>query len=376
MKINQFHFSANNWSNENPPKKNEKANLILILGSISMMDHEFATYTFYRDLYPNAPIVISSSAGEIFGDNVHEFSILVLEFEFENSNVKAVSRMINETNTSEIAIDLAKELYAEDLKYLMILNDGLRPNSSKIIEAVNTIIPNKVIISGGLSGDDSTFTETATGLNENAFPNNLVLIGIYGENFDVFSTVSSGWEAFGKKRIATKSDGNILYEIDQQPAYEIYKNYLGSAIDSLPGSGLIYPFQVKYPNQQDVIIRTVMHADIKNKSLIMAGEIPIGSELFLMNTNKDGLVKGAIDSSILAKSRIKEPDIILIISCIGRKMILGEWVDDEVEAVREQFYTSPIAGFYSFGEYAPSNKKNQCYLHNETMCLTLFKEHV
>ena len=73
----------------------------------------------------------------------------------------------------------------------------------------------------------------------------MVAVGLYGEHVKLGHGSKGGWDTFGPERIVTKSDGNVLYELDDKPALALYKEYLGDRAAGLPGSALLFPLALR-----------------------------------------------------------------------------------------------------------------------------------
>jgi hypothetical protein len=374
MHTSTFHYKENNWSNNLEPSKNLEVKLVLVFASKATIKHEYTSIPFLKSNFPNAEIVLSSTAGEIYNDLIHEKSILISAFEFKSTEIKTISQELIENNNFKNGKDMAKFLNSADLRFVMIFSDGMKTYGKHLIDGVNSIFSSNVIVSGGMSGDDGLFKETYLGLNDSPKPNNIVMVGFYGDQLKVSNSAKGGWEVFGQKRKVTKSKANILYEIDGNPALDLYEKYLGNFAKDLPGSALLYPFKIIYPNDTVSVIRTILSIDRETKSLIFAGDIPEGTDMYLMHTNKKGLVNGAIEAIDCALKEINNPELAIAVSCIGRKQVMKEWAEDEIDAIRSKTSNIPLIGFYSYGEFSTSLIDGKCHLHNETMCVTLLRE--
>jgi hypothetical protein len=170
----------------------------------------------------------------------------------------------------------------------------------------------------------------------------------------------------------------VLYELDGEPALEIYKRYLGDHAKDLPASGLLFPFAMLGEDHSAVgLIRTILGVDEATGSLTLAGEINLDGYLKLMHASTDKLVNGAESAAEAAAAMIqaKGQSLSILVSCVGRKLVMGNRVDEEVEAVGEVFGSnSVLTGFYSYGEISPFTPGASCKLHNQTMTITCIGE--
>jgi hypothetical protein len=269
--------------------------------------------------------------------------------------------------------ELAKKVNKAGLKALFILSTGHNVNGSALIDGVKKVLGHEVPVTGGLAGDGAAFQKTLTLCNGEISEKKIVAVAFRGDAFDVSYGSMGGWEPFGPVRKVSKSTNNVVFEIDGEPALDLYKKYLGEEAKKLPASGLLYPFAILKTNQDTSgLIRTILAVDEAKKSLTFAGDIAEGSLVRLMHANKTGLSKGAEGAAQGASKAAKKSDgLALLISCVGRKLVMGDDIDDEIDAVREVFGKDvALAGFYSYGEICPQEGFSECKLHNQTMTIT------
>ncbi|MFT6936226.1 MAG: hypothetical protein ACJA1N_000521, partial [Saprospiraceae bacterium] len=215
------------------------------------------------------------------------------------------------------------------------------------------------------------------GYNQNPTVGNIVTVGLYGDSYYIGYGSVGGWDSFGPKRLVTKSDANVLYELDGQSALELYKRYLGDKAKELPGSALLFPLSIQLEENSKSLVRTILSIDEDSQSMIFAGDIPEGATVRLMKANFDKLIDGAFEA---AESGYKvwngtPPDLAILISCVGRKLVLDQRIEEEIESVHEVIGEAiPTIGFYSYGEISPFAGYLNCELHNQTMTITLIGE--
>jgi len=376
MQIETLYFNDENWNFENETLSNkDEVDLVLVFGDTDVFASK-KHYEYFKNLYPNADIVGSSSSGNVLGTQVSESSVVATAVSFSSSSVKVNTLEFNEgDDLAKISRDLVSSFDENDLKSIFVISDGLNMNGSVLAKNVNDEKPN-VLITGGLAGDDARFERTLIMANEIPKDKSVVAIGFYGKNLHVSSGCSSGWDDFGAQRIITKSTANVVYEIDNEPALELYKRYLGEAASELPSSGLRYPFSIKKDENDTEVIRTVLAVDEETQSMTFAGDVPEGSLAKLMKSSIDELIDG---SEVAAKSIVQSNEktaLGLVVSCIGRKLVMNQMTDEELEIIEETIGSNVhLTGFYSYGELAPySNKILNCQLHNQTMTLTVIYE--
>ncbi|HEX9510788.1 MAG TPA: FIST N-terminal domain-containing protein [Puia sp.] len=379
MKIFQTQYIDNQWKTSSAPSGFDwqKAQLVLAFGDSALVT-QAGLFAHIRNSFPAASIVLSSTAGEIIHENVYDNSLVVTAIQFEKTGIRCKVTNINEHGCSHATgAHLMKELLADDLNAVFIISDGTYINGSELVSGFSENNPKCIPVTGGLAGDGARFTRTFAGLDRVPEEGNVVAVGFYGDSLRIGHGSFGGWDEFGPQRIITRSDKNILYEIDGKNALDLYKEYLGPYKEELPGSALLFPLSIREPGSTEHLVRTILSINETEKSMLFAGNLPQGSRIRLMKANFDRLIDG---SSTAAKNSFSSPEndspeLALLVSCVGRKLILQERTDEEVQAVKQIFgdHTS-LAGFYSYGEISPFNPNTQCELHNQTMTITTFSE--
>lgn len=349
--------------------------LVFAFGERALLEDE-NIYNTIKSQHENADYVFCSTSGEIIDSQVHDKSISLTAIKFEHTVVEKSCIRIGEGEESfDAGARLVKSLPREGLKHILVLSDGQHVNGSFLVEGMLSVVGEEISITGGLAGDGANFKKTATGLNDLPGERNIIALGFYGEKIKIHYGSNGGWDTFGPERIVTKSDKNILYELDNQPALELYKKYLGDSVDQLPGSALFFPLAISLHETGEPIVRTILSINEENGSMIFAGNVPEGVAARLMKHNFDRLVDGAGAAAQHCKDGNPFPELALLISCVGRKLVMDLNVEEEVELVKDTFGPlTALAGFYSYGEIAPFETGRKCELHNQTMTITTFSE--
>jgi len=353
-----------------------KTKLVLGFGGKEVISTQ-AVYEELKSKFPEADIVLCSTAGEIINNRVNDNSISIAAIELEKTSIQPVMVNIRDYESSyEAGKALIRLINFTNLSYILVISDGSNVNGSELVRGINELVNNRVPVTGGLAGDGTNFQSTVVGLNEKPSGGNIVAIPFYGKHFVVSHASMGGWEIFGPERTVTKSIANQLYEIEGQKALDLYKTYLGPYADELPGSALLFPLGIKINEDDEPIVRTILSIDQETGSMVFAGDIPNGSKVRFMKANFDKLVDAATNAAGQAFQKLPAaPQLALLISCVGRKIILGKRTEEEVEAVAGTFGNQTLlTGFYSYGEISPFNDNAKCELHNQTMTITTFDE--
>jgi len=326
--------------------------------------------------FKNSIIIGASTSGNILLNELRENSLVVTVIKFASTTLQLVSNKIHSMQDSfKVGQELASQLHNKDLKDVFVLSNGLQTNGSKLTDGLNSILNKSITTSGALAGDDAKFESTYIIINNQTYEDYICAVGFYGENIHFETASKNGLDKFGVQRIVTNSKNNILYELDKQPALEIYKKYLGDKAKDLPSSGLYFPLAIKYPSHKE-IIRTILSVNHQENSITFAGDIPQGSTVSFMKANYDRLIDGANEAANeLDFDKYKgEPLLCIAVSCIARKLVLKQRTEEELEAVFDVLPPNTLqVGMYSFGEISPT-KTQCCQLHNQTMTLTAIWE--
>ncbi len=352
--------------------------LIIAFGSVNYFDSPLLAQQL-KTAAPEAVISGCSTAGEIAADRVYDNSCIITLVKFDHSQVKAVTTRIENMNDSfNAGTRLGQALPKDELSGVLILGTGVAINGSALVSGLQSTLPAGVTISGGLAADGGAFKQTWTLGPAGSTDNNLVAIGLYGSHLRLQYGTFAGWEPFGPTRKVTRSEENVLYELDGEPALSIYKRYLGEYAKDLPGSGLLFPFEMLGSAlEKQGIFRTILAVNEDTGSLTLAGDIDPNGYLRLMHASTEKLIQGAETAAQTAthSGTHQGNSLALLVSCIGRKLVMGDRVDEEVEAVADTLGKNTcITGFYSNGEIAGTSFHSECRLHNQTMTITWISE--
>lgn len=354
------------------------AQIVFLFGNRELLKKDGVT-ELVNEFYPNAQLIGCSTSGEIIGAEVSDNRIVCTAVWFESSTVELVKEdVFSMQQSDEVGKRIGAALTREGLKHVMIISEGLNINGTELTKTLNEVFDNKVSITGGLAGDQDKFEETVIVYNNLVASNMVVALGFYGDNIEFGYGSMGGWDSFGVDREVTRSQANVLYELDGQPALELYRKYLGDHAKNLPASALLFPLSLRIAGSETSLVRTILAINEDDGSMVFAGDLPQGSHVRLMKANFDRLVDGAFNAAEMSKISLdkSKADLAILISCVGRKLVLKQRVEEELEAIQEVIGEDvTTTGFYSYGEMSPVKPFEQhCELHNQTMTITLIKE--
>jgi hypothetical protein len=377
MDIRTYSFTGGAWSSEPDAVLDSDRTLVMMFGASELVDNP-APIERVIEAFPRSTVMGCSTSGEIHGTRIHDDSLVVAVAKFERTTLRLACAPIDSVDTScATGADIARRLDGEDLRAVLLLSDGLAVNGSELVRGVNGVLPPSVAFTGGLAGDGARFARTWIIADRRPAPGYVAAVGLYGDAVQVGHGSKGGFDAFGVERRVTRARGKVLYELDGKPALEVYKQYLGERAAALPASGLHFPFTVRADGNDDKrLVRTILAVDEDSQSLTFAGDMPEGSYAQLMHSNFDRLIQGAGEAAVSSRPGTApgQAALAIAVSCVGRRLVLGERTEEEIEATLEALppATEQI-GFYSYGEISPF-ASGHSDLHNQTMTLTTICE--
>jgi hypothetical protein len=382
MQLQTFSYTHHDgWSIDQLPDLDSERTLVIAFGAPALIDNP-APLAALRAAYPRASIVGCSTSGEIQGTRLVDDSLSVAVARFEDPSISVASATVTVASQSEsfaAGAALAHQLADPNLQAVLVYSDGLMVNGSELVRGLSSVLPSSVVVTGGLAGDGDRFTRTWVIADGAPTSGVVCAAGLYGERLRIGNGFAGGWTAFGPERVITRSEGNVLFELDGRPALQLYKEYLGEYASGLPATAFFFPLAMRAARSEDQegLIRTVLAIDETTQSITFAGDMPQAGRARLMRANIDRLIDGATVAATQAVEPGDDdatPTLAITVSCVGRRLVLGERTEEEIEATLSACPkgTQQI-GFYAYGELSPF-ASGGCQLHNQTMSLTTLAE--
>ncbi len=331
-----------------------------------------------EEAFGTSKILGCSTAGAIGTGVIRDSGIVVAVARFERTTLRLVDVALGDVSESfDAGRRLIDALDAEDLRGVYVLSDGLDVNGTKLTEGMSAAAPPNLVITGGLAGDGDRFQQTWIVVGGERRNKSVAAVGFYSNALELGHGCGSGWDGFGMRWEVTRSEGSVLYELDGRPALEVYKQYLGELAAGLPANALLFPLAMRAADDDESIVRTVLAIDEAQQSMTFAGDIPEGVRVRMMRASLEGLIDGAMDAGQQTSERTSGAcgdSLSIAVSCVGRRLVLGERAEEEVESALDELPAgTTLVGFYSYGELSP-HRKGACQLHNQTMTLTTMFE--
>jgi len=378
MELSTFTYTAaRGWSVTRFPALDSAQTLVLVFAAPEFMDHP-APLRELAAAFPQACLIGCSTAGEVSGRMVQDESLAIAVAKFAHTRLAYAATEITESDSRAAGLRLARQLAPEGLRGVFVLAEGLDVNGSELTAGICAGLPPGVVVTGGLAGDGERFKGTWVAGRQGPRQRAIVAVGMYGERLRIGYGLRGGWQGFGPERRITRAQGNVLYELDHKPALALYKDYLGEHAARLPGAALNFPLAIREPTPgAEQLVRCIAAVDEMDQSITFAGDMPTGNIARLMRTDVERLIGGAGEAAAAAvqgSASDASPVLALTVSCAGRREVLGERTEEEIDAAADELAgSSAQVGFYSYGEIAPYAGRS-CDLHNQTITITTLTE--
>lgn len=326
---------------------------------------------------PRSTVLACSSAGEISGEFSEDGTVSGVVIRFSRGSLRWASAAVADRSSRDVGRELAAALAGPDLRGVFVLSDGLMVNGSQLAQGLEEGLPEGVCIAGGLAGDGERFASTWVAAGTAIASGVVAAVGLFGEGVRMSVMSGGGWAPFGPGRSVTRSEANVLYELDGEPALPLYRAYLGDYSAMLPGSALLFPLSVQGQNTGGAVVRTILSIDEAEGSMTFAGDVESGAVAHLMTCTLDRLSGAAAVAAEGAVEQLEPgcaPPAVVAVSCVGRRLAMGQRIDDELAAAYEALPAGSVqTGFYSYGEIAPGTG-GPCQLHNQTITVVAITE--
>lgn len=381
MRVKHLTWTTENAWRDDDPTLSFRPDLILYFGATDVLMQGCASRVL-GEQFPTAIRLGCSTGTLVTGQNLDDCGASAMALGLDRTRVRLATHALVPGASKAAGAAIGAQLAADDLAGIFLLCDGLSVNGSDLVAGLVAAVGSEVVISGGLAADGPRFANTLVATDGRPAANMVAAVGFYGKAIHIAHGSAGGWDGFGPTRRITRADGNVLRELDGRPALELYERYLGEEAAGLPASALLYPLNIWDTAQPgDSTVRTVLSIDRNDGSMVFAGDMPQGWSARLMRGSFDRLNEGASDAARHALRSFSDkgitPQACLFVSCVGRRLLMGQRAEDEVRAVADVLGDAiPVSGFYSYGEIAPQNVSGFCGLHNQTVTLTLLAETV
>lgn len=327
----------------------------------------------------NIQIFGATTAGEFIDGEIGHESIAIMLLNINPENFRLMEIETGDRKTREIAKMIGEKGLKEfNNPAFIVASGGISTDGEMIVKGIEDVVGHDAIIFGGLAGDDFTMTGTYVFTNKNYNINGLVVIVLDADKVNVAGLATSGWQPVGTMRTITKSEGNVVYTIDDQPALDVVIKYMGvnknldEWKDVIMNVGSEFPMQLQREDAEPVI-RAPLFANKEDRSLVCAGSVPQGSKVrFSLPPDYNVIEKVIEECREIKEKELPEAEAMIMFSCKARHLSLGPMVSDEIDQVKD-VWDAPMAGFFSYGEMGKASKGKHEF-HNNTCSLVVISE--
>ena len=330
-------------------------------------------------------VIGATSSGEFVDGHQSEGEIVILLLDLNRNNYCILFEDIGKRRLEETTSHFVNEAFqkfnnpAFILITTLLTSDGKLLDGEGLIKSVEKIAGPDITMFGGMAGDDITFTGTWVFTNNKSTDYGMAALVLDESKIKLHGLAFSGWKPMGVFRIATKSEGNLIYSIDDRPALEMYLHYLGHNETSLDDQviffdtiGVHYPFQIERENREPKMCAPIGYDKEKN-ALVCESDVSQGSRLRFSTPPDFDIIETVISKAReIKEEQHDEADALLIFSCAGRLSALGPMAQEENEGLF-RIWNAPMAGFYTYGEFGKGeNGKHE--FHSTTCSWVALKE--
>ena len=291
--------------------------------------------------FPTAPVIGTTTGGEVFNGGIVDHSTVISVAVFERSRVRV--SFSDEKDSLKLGRQLAEGLKDRDQKVMIAFADGLGSNGDRILRGLHEVSP-EVPVAGGLAGDMFTFTGTYTFTQDFLSKTGGVCACIYTDRIHINTLYNLAWIPIGKEMTITKAEGNRIYEIEGRPAVEIYKEYLGKDAETLlPHIAIEFP--LVFERDGKLVARACLGID-DDGAMVYEGDINEGERVRFSIWDTGEMLDGA--GTALKVIRGVPVEGIFVYTCAARKYLMGKEVEVETKYLQS---VAPTVGFLTYGEF-------------------------
>jgi hypothetical protein len=322
--------------------------------------------------------IFGASTGDNFTDGeIESHTIVFLLLDIDPAYFQLVIKGADEGTIKEIAEQIGKSALTKFKKpAFLVVSGGLAVDGDEIIAGIESACGKGTTIFGGLAADFLRMQRTYVFNNDKLCDYGLLALILDEEKISLSGMAVGGWKPMGMDRIITKSVGNVVYTIDNEPALDFVSRYAGikdidtnNALNFLISSN--FQLQLRREDKHPVM-RTPMQANSQDRSIVFAGSLPEGSKVKLCLLPGFEVIEAALNEFKNYKKDQPEPDALILFSCAGRQLTLGPYVSEEIDGIKN-IWNAPLAGFFCYGEIGRV-VSGQHEFHNMTCSLATLME--
>lgn len=319
--------------------------------------------------------VFGASTSEKFTEKgIEPDGIVVLLLDMNPDHFRLVFKDYNSASVYETASEVGAEgKNTFDHPAFIISTADIKTPGEEVIKGLLSKAGMAITVIGGMAGEHINFTGTVF-TNQSKTNSGIISLILDEDRIDIKGIAISGWKPVGTEKKITKSEGNWVFTIDNEPAMNVIKKFLGTEmLTSKKSDGLdSFPLQFQREGKKP-IMRPIVLWNKEDQSVMLGAPVDEGS-MFRFSLPPDlEVIDTVIDSTkTIKENELPDADAMLIFSCVGRLSSLGPMVNSEIEGLAAT-WNKPMAGFFSMGEFGKLDDTRPEF-HGTTVSWVAIKE--
>lgn len=333
------------------------------------------------ELFDKAGIQIfgATTNGEFIDENLDKKSVVALLLDMRKEYFRILFAEYPKKNYREVASELATEarkLFPNPA--FLIAGSHMETDAEELLFGFEDVIGEQVNVFGGMAGDDYAFSEQFVFTNDKESNRGMVTLVLDEDKIKIKGKATCGWKAVGTVKTVTKSEGNHVFTVDNEPVLDITAKYGGLENIKEENTDVAMEIAVNFPLQLqrekgDPVMRPGLLIKWEDHSFVCSGSVPQGSKVrFSLPPDLDVMEKVIKGVEELKTTEMPEADALIVFSCAGRILSFGPMMNMEIEGVRK-IWDVPMVGMFSNAELGRATGGN-LEMHNLTTCCVALKE--
>lgn len=317
--------------------------------------------------------------GEFIDEDLSKQSIAILLLDINPSYFTILFAEYPAKNYREVAKAIAQKAQKSiSHPAFLVAASHMETDGEQILFGFEDIIGKQVNVFGGMAGDDYAFREQFVFTNNEESNRGMVVLALDEEKIIIKGKATCGWKAVGTPKTVTKSIGNHVFTVDNEPVLDITAKYGGLGKLEEEDTNVAMEIAVNFPLQLqrevgDPVMRPGLLVKWEDHSFVCSGSVPQGSKVrFSLPPDFDVMEKVIKGAEELKATEMPDADALVVFSCAGRILALGPLMNQEIEGIRN-IWNVPMVGMFSNAELGRATGGN-LEMHNLTTCCVALKE--
>jgi len=327
----------------------------------------------------NIKVFGATTHGEFVDEDLENGSIVILLLDMDPAYFTILFSDYPQKNYREVAQQLARqasELFATPC--FLIAGSNMETDAEQLLFGFEDVVGKQVNVFGAMAGDDYSFTDQFVFTNDEESSRGMVVLVLDESKIRIKGKATCGWKAVGTEKTVTKSEGNHVFTVDNEPVLDITAKYGGLTNLNEGNNAAAMEIATNFPLQLqrekgDPVMRPGLLIKWEDRSFVCSGSVPQGSKVrFSLPPDLDVMEKVIQAAEQLKATEMPEADALIVFSCAGRILSFGPMMNMEIEGLRK-IWNVPMVGMFSNAELGRATGGN-LEMHNLTTCVVVLKE--